>query len=383
MLEQQTAAGYGATRAATWLSMGANWRQWVPDRGLVKCSDSGPRAIRFWRVANPADLAEMLGFGAAYRVLRQSVTDVGNPSPEMLRSLPEDFRRGALGIQGTTPAELTRGLERLRELIDQAPEEESARLRMAFNFDLDHGHRAWTARVDKFARDNHVAATQTRKKVDSDLLLLLIRTRSGAEERPEVPPPPELLGRGSTVERFFDQDYVRNTDEFVAQWTRATTVDMCGFGHNRMLISYSNELQSVLRRDGCIRVLLQDPDGGAILQANFRSSTPKAAEKDVRDQQRIGLATLASLRRQVREGSLAVRSYDIMPPFTAYFFDAESDSYGSAFIWFWSWRQASSWRPGFVVWKAHDPLWFDRLYQQFTALWNDDEVSVPIPLERL
>jgi hypothetical protein len=353
----------------------------APSSGVAKSDDCGQLAARFWRVTNPAELAEMLGFGAVFRVLRSSVTDMGNPPPEMLLKLPEDFRRDALGIAGTTDEELCHGVARLRELIDEAPQEESARLRMAFNFDHAYGARAWTTRVERFARENHVAATQTRKKVDSDLLNLLIRTRSAAEKHPEVSTPSDLLGRGSTVERFFDQDYVRNTTEFVDQWSRATTVDMCGFGHNRMLISYSNELQDVLRRSGRIRVLLQDPDGEAIIQANFRSSTPKAAEKDARDQQRIGLATLASLRRQVNAGSLEVRAYDIAPPFTAYFFDAESESEGAAFVWFWSWRQASSWRPGFLVWKAHDQLWFDRFYQQFTAMWTDDEVSAPLPLD--
>ncbi|MCW2700582.1 MAG: hypothetical protein JWQ45_2117 [Blastococcus sp.] len=332
-------------------------------------------------MTTPAEIAELLGFGSAFRVLRDSVTDTGNPPPEMLLKIPEDFRRDVLGVGGTTAEELRAGLTRLRALVDEAPLEESLRLQMAFNFDLAYGQRAWTARVDKFARENHVAVTQTRKKVDSDLLNLLIRTRSAAEKRPEVPTPAELVGQGSTVEPFFDQDYVRNTKEFLDQWCTAATVDMFGFGHNRMLISYSYELQEVLRRGGRIRVLLQDPDGEAIIQANFRSSTPKAAEKDARDQQRVGLATLASLRRQVKGGSLEVRSYDIMPPFTAYFFDADSESDAAAFLWFWSWRQASSWRPGFVVRRAHDQLWFDRFYNQFTALWSDDEVTTPIPLD--
>lgn len=299
----------------------------------------------------------------------------------VIESVPADFRREVLGVDGTTPADIERALKRLKQLVDEAPTEESARLRMAFNFGLDHGERSWTARADKFARDNHVAGTQTRKRVDSDLLLLLIRTRAGAEKRPEIAVANDVVGKGATVEEFFNQDYVRNSREFLDQWRTSTTVDMFGFGHNRMLVSYSSELQELLKRGGRVRVMLQDPTGGAILHANYRSSTPKAAEQDARDQQKVGLATLASLKRQSRGGELHVRSYDISPPFTAYFFDAESDMNGAAFVWFWSWRQASSWRPGFVVWKAHDELWFNRFYNQFTSLWEDEEVTSEINLD--
>ncbi|WP_159623718.1 hypothetical protein [Ruania rhizosphaerae] len=155
-------------------------------------------------MTNPSDLAELLGFGAVYRVLRQAVRDVGDPSPDVIRALPATFQRETLGIEGTTPEELSRGLTRLRELVDRAPAEEAARLRMAFNFSLDHGNLAWTRRAEGFARDNHVDAAQTRKKVDSDLLLLLLRTRPGAESSPTPPP----TGERSPVDRVEDAEGV-------------------------------------------------------------------------------------------------------------------------------------------------------------------------------
>jgi hypothetical protein len=128
-----------------------------------------------------------------------------------------------------------------------------------------------------------------------------------------------------------------------------------------------------------LRVLLQDPEGRAVIDANFRSSTPKASAESVRRQHRAGLATLSSLRRMAQgRGAIAVRAYDIVPPFTAYFFDSESA--GTAFIWFWSWRQASAWRPGFVIRRATDPLWFDRFYEQFTAMWIDKEMSTELEI---
>jgi hypothetical protein len=61
-----------------------------------------------------------------------------------------------------------------------------------------------------------------------------------------------------------------------------------------------------------------------------------------------------------------------MPPFTAYFFDADDET-AHAYIWFWSWRQPSSWRPGFFAARATDALWYARFCSQFEAMWTDEE----------
>jgi len=331
-------------------------------------------------VTTPAELASELGFGEEYGVLRRFVLDLGNPTTSALRRLPEGFLRTVLGVEDTESNEdLDAGLMELRRLVRDSPQEEAERLVMAFNFEHSSGKVTWTQRARKFAEAKKTNESQIRKKVDNDLLLLLIRTKTAAEKRPEVPAPAHLVAQGSRVAEFFDEGYVRNSREFESAWATATTVDVTGFGHNRMLVSYSSEIKALLTRGARMRVLLQDPDGEAILHANFRSSTPKASPEDARDQQRIGLATLAALRKGTGSTSLEVRSFDIAPPFTAYFFDGETDL-GVAFVWFWSWRQSSSERPGFVVRKSQDALWFHRFYSQFTDLWTDDEVTTPVVL---
>ncbi len=330
------------------------------------------------------ELAELIGVGTEFRVLRQSMTGPGNPATKVVLALPERFRREALGMAGDEPGDLTAGLTRLRKLVNEAPQDEASLLQMAFNFDGSHNHhgkvRQWMSRVGTFSTEHNVPERKLRERVDVVLLLMLIRTLAAAEHHPEGPDSKRPMESGSTVARFFDQGYVHNSPEFIRAWADSTTVDMMGFGHNRMLVSYSSELQHLLSRGGRIRVLLQDPDGTAIVQANYRSSTPKAAASDARDQQRIGLATLRVLCAKNIAGTVEARLYDVMPPFTAYFFGSDGEESSLAFIWFWSWRQASSWRPGFSIRKEDDPVWFDRFYSQFSELWADDEVALPLPL---
>lgn len=301
--------------------------------------------------------------------------------------LPGDFRRHTLGMVGEDDAQLAIGLRRLIALVEAAPKRDRVLLRMAFNFDLEFGDGLWTSRVTDYAVKHELDERKVREKVDTAILQLLLRTRKAAGHRPEsvsgsleTAAQPESPS-GIAASAFFDQDYVRNSRLFVAAWESAHTVDICGFGHNRMLVSYSAEIIRLLRGGGRLRVLLQDPEGRAVIDANRRSSTRKASEESVRHQHRAGLATLTSLLQSAKgAGKLQVRSYDIVPPFTAYFFDAETDGDAKAFVWFWSWRQASSLRPGFVLRQEHDPLWFGRFYDQFTAMWNDDDVSRPLEI---
>jgi len=121
-----------------------------------------------------------------------------------------------------------------------------------------------------------------------------------------------------------------------------------------------------------VRVLAQDPEGRSVLEANRRSSTPKAHDEAVRHQHRSGISTLEAIRIAAGSDQLQLRLYDIMPPFTGYFFDPNAES-AHAYIWFWSWRQPSAWRPGFLVRGAADPLWYKRFHDQFEEMWADGE----------
>jgi hypothetical protein len=326
-------------------------------------------------------LAEAQGFGAEFGALQALRIGLGNPAPDDMLRLPSSFRRAILGADSESDTELARAKQRLVELVEEAPQRERELLRMAFNFDHEFGFANWTTRASDEAVRRGTDERKVRELVDKAILQLLIRTREAAEQYPESsdrqeqPSPGSRTSTAATAAAFFNQDYVRSSQLFVDAWGVAETVDMCGFGHNRMLVAFASEIARVLRSGGLLRVLLQDPEGRAVIDANFRSSTPKASDDAVRHQHRAGLAMLTSLQSTAGAGNVMVRTYDIMPPFTAYFFDAEIEGRAKAFVWFWSWRQASSQRPGFVVVQDHDPLWFDRFYAQFTEMWNDDDVS--------
>ncbi|OBF41849.1 hypothetical protein A5719_10705 [Mycolicibacterium peregrinum] len=324
------------------------------------------------------ELALTLGFAEEYAALQAFRHASGDPQPRDLLRLPAPFRRGVLKVlDDGDPRALEQGLRKFEELVDLAPASEAVLLRMAFNFGKDHGNLQWTRRVEKYAKQIGTDEKTVRGKVDLAILQLLQRTREGAEKVPEPVSPPAPADASARAARFFDQDYVRNSARFADAWQSSKSVDMCGFGHNRMLVAYSSEIVNLMQSGGALRVLLQEPEGSAVLLANQRSSTPKASEDSVRHQHRAGLATLASLRRSAGgHGQLQVRAYDIVPPFTGYFFDPDSD--GVAFIWFWSWRQASSWRPGFYIRRDTDQLWFDRFHSQFRAMWADTEISTPL-----
>lgn len=324
------------------------------------------------------ELATTLGFAEEYAVLQAFRQGSGDPQPVDLLRLPAPFRRGVLAVlEDGDPRALEKGLLKLRELVDLAPTEEAALLRMAFNFGKDHGNLQWMRRAERYA--DHIGSDEktVRGKVDLAILQLLQRTREAAEKVPEPISTPAPVDARARAGRFFDQDYVRNSARFADAWRTSKSVDICGFSHNRMLVAYSSEIVDLLQAGGALRVLLQDPEGTAVLLANQRSSTPKASDDSVRHQHRAGLATLASLRKLAGgHGQLQARAYDILPPFTGYFFDPDSD--GVAFIWFWSWRQASSWRPGFYIRRDTDQLWFDRFHSQFGAMWADTEISTPL-----
>ena len=149
---------------------------------------------------------------------------------------------------------------------------------------------------------------------------------------------------------------------------------MCGFGHNRMAVAYSAELSRILKTGGLVRVLAQDPEGNAVLEANRRSSTPKASAESVRHQHRSGIATFLAIRvaAGAPASSLQIHVYDIMPPFTGYFFNPDDED-AHAYIWFWSWRQPSAWRPGFRITRAGDQLWYERFRSQFDEMWTDSD----------
>ena len=331
------------------------------------------------------DIAEAQGVGREFAAFQRLRRGAGLDSPWALADLPTPWRRRVLSIVNDDEQHLKRGLAKLCELIEAAPPRERELLQMALNIDGEYAGD-WMQRTEDFAEVADWVSTgrTVRRRVDLAIIQLLRRTLEGAEETPAPPEaaPTRTSAPGAlAVASFFTEDYVRNSPEFVAAWKEAKTLDMCGFGHNRMFVSYSSELTDMLTGGGGLRVLLQDPEGQAVLDANRRSSTPKASEGAVRHQHRAGLATLRAILNAANSptDSVVVRSYDLLPPFTAYFFNVGQEN-AVAYIWFWSWRQASSWRPGFRVEQTTDPLWFDRFHSQFEALWHDEETTREVRL---
>ncbi|MCC3328332.1 hypothetical protein [Nocardia abscessus] len=334
---------------------------------------------------NVTVLAKAQGLGDDFDYLQRlrrgkgitSADDMGEPTHFVMLNL--------LNITRITSEQLTSGLENLKELIDYSPPHDRKLLRLCFNFNHEYGYFNWLDRAENFALDNAwIGSSRTvRHRADLALLQLLMRCKPAAEPEPiprtadtatDANSEPVNSGRANSAQSFFGEDYVRNSKEFISSWQHAHQVDMCGFGHNRMAVAYSGEINELLRNGGKVRVLMQDPDGKAVLDANRRSSTPKASDESVRHQHRSGAATLHAILAAsgAPSSALQIRIYDIMPPFTGYFFDPEAGS-ARAYIWFWSWRQPSSWRPGFSLSRADDPIWYDRFQSQFDAMWNDEE----------
>lgn len=330
-----------------------------------------------------AGLARAQGLRDDFDSLQRLRHGRGVTSPGDLYYLSDFVKRRVLCIEDDTDGQLRQGLDNLRKLIERAPPRERELLRLSFNIDGGFGDFNWLERVEDFALGHAWigSSRNVRHQADLALLQLLMRARPAAESEP-VPPtdvdtmidPAQFNGRTPTAAGVFVEDYVHNSPRFTRSWEDARTVDMCGFGHNRMAVTYSNEIGRILRSGGQVRVLMQDPEGQAVLDANRRSSTPKASAEDVRHQHRSAIATLTSIRAAAAAPAeyLQLRAYDIMPPFTAYFFDAD-DERAHAYIWFWSWRQPSAWRPGFVVARASDALWYARFRSQFEAMWTDEE----------
>jgi hypothetical protein len=331
-----------------------------------------------------AALARAQGLRDDFDSLQRLRHGRGITSPGDLFYLSDFVKRRVLCIEEDTDRQLNQGLDNLKKLIERAPPRERELLNLSFNIDGAFGDFNWLERVEDFALAHEWigSSRNVRHRADLALLQLLMRARPAAESEP-VPSsdfdtmidPAQFDGHTPpTAGGVFIENYVHNSPRFAASWENAHTVDMCGFGHNRMAVTYSNELGRILRSDGRVRVLVQDPEGQAVLDANRRSSTPKASAEDVRHQHRSAIATLTSIRAAAAAPaeSLQLRAYDIMPPFTAYFFDADAET-AHAYIWFWSWRQPSSWRPGFFVARATEALWYARFRSQFEAMWTDEE----------
>ncbi|AZP14770.1 hypothetical protein EJC51_47095 [Streptomyces aquilus] len=331
-----------------------------------------------------ATLARAQGLRDDFDSLQRLRHGRGIASPGDLYYLSEFVKRRVLCIEDDTDSQLTQGLDNLKKLIERAPPRERELLRLSFNIDGAFGDFNWLERVEDFALAHEWigSSRNVRHQADLALLQLLMRARPAAESEP-VPPsdfdtviePAQPNGHApTTAGGVFIENYVHNSPRFAASWKHARTVDMCGFGHNRMAVTYSDEIGRILRSGGQVRVLMQDPEGQAVLDANRRSSTPKASAEDVRHQHRSAIATLTSIRAAAAApaDSLQLRAYDIMPPFTAYFFDAD-DERAHVYIWFWSWRQPSSWRPGFLVARATDALWYARFRSQFEGMWTNEE----------
>lgn len=314
------------------------------------------------------ELATAHGFHDDFVGLMSICRGPGMRGPSDLSTLPLSMKAMLL-TQGSGGAH-SEPIDGLKQLIDRAPEAEQILVRMLLNVDQSYSDRDPDSRIAQFAKEHDEDPGEIGWKSELALLKLLMRTQPAAEKEPE----PRSSIRDAAigpVGRFFDENYVSNSDRFTAAWESARTVDMIGFGHNRMTVTYSASIRDLLAREGIVRVLLQDPEESAVLQANQRSSTPKASEESVRYQHRAGVVTLLSIAAQVGQpGGLQIRTVNLMPPFTGYFFDAESDN-GIAFIWFWSWRQASAWRPGFSITKETDPMWFGRFHSQFESMWTD------------
>jgi hypothetical protein len=329
---------------------------------------------------NVAVLARAQGLRDDFDSLQRLRRGRGIASPDDLCYLSDYVKRHVLHIEQDTESQLERGLDNLKQLIDRSPAHERELLRLSFNINLAFGDFNWLERVENFTHDHEWSGSSrnVRHQADLALLQLLMRTRPAAELEP-VPTSDSDTAAAQDPETslaftFFTENYVRNSARFTSSWETAHDVDMCGFGHNRMAVAYSAEIGRILKAGGQVRVLMQDPEGQAVLDANRRSSTPKASNESVRHQHRSGIATFNAIRAAAGAppNSLRLRVYEIMPPFTAYFFDPNNEA-AHAYIWFWSWRQPSAWRPGFFVARKTDELWFDRFKNQFDAMWTDEE----------
>ncbi|MBM0255535.1 DUF5919 domain-containing protein [Micromonospora sp. 4G55] len=331
---------------------------------------------------NVAVLAKAQGFGDDFDSLQRLRRGRGVTGPDDLSYLSDYVKRQVLHIERDTESELRRGLDNLKQLIDKSPPHERELLRLCFNINRAFGNFNWLERAENFTIDHEWigSSRNVRHRTDLALLQLLMRTRPAAEFEPVPAADGNAItaSDGSAVSAltFFTEDYVRNSSRFTASWEAAHAVDMCGFGHNRMAVAYSAEIGRILKSGGRVRVLMQDPEGQAVLEANRRSSTPKASPGSVRHQHRSGIATFHAIRSAAgaTAGSLQLRAYDIMPPFTAYLFNPDDET-AHAYIWFWSWRQPSSWRPGFFLPRSTDPLWYERFRSQFEAMWDDDDTQ--------
>lgn len=173
--------------------------------------------------------------------------------------------------------------------------------------------------------------------------------------------------RTAETKPLFDQSYTHNSEEFISAINSATRLNLCGFAHNRMSVSYSSEIGAILERSGSVRVLAMDPDGRAVMDANFRSSTPKS-ETAVRHQHRAGLATLGAIFSRYQAKS-EIRLFDFMPPFVYWQFEFE-DRPREAFVWFAPFRQPSSFRPGVRITESNDGDWLGRFASQFESIWE-------------
>lgn len=334
-----------------------------------------------------AELAKAQGFRDDFDSLQRLRRGQGVTGPGDLSDVTDYVKRHVLNIENDSDSQLQQGLDTLRRLIEKSPPHERELLKLNFNLDSAFGRFNWLERVENLALDHDGGGSSRsiRHQADLALLQLLMRTRPAAEADPVPDSEPfaeTASGQASSALGLFAENYVHNSHRFARSWESARTVDMCGFGHNRMAVTYSDEMGRIIRTGGQVRVLMQNPEGQAVLAANRRSSTPKASADAVRHQHRSAIATFDAIRAAASgtSESLQVRAYDVMPPFTGYFFDPDDQTAAHAYIWFWSWRQPSAWRPGFVVTQASDPLWYGRFRSQFDVMWADEDTHA-IPEE--
>lgn len=173
----------------------------------------------------------------------------------------------------------------------------------------------------------------------------------------------------SLADAFFSERYVDNSPEFRSTLVRCESLHLLGFSHNRMAVTYAQELSSILERGGGLKVLALDPSHPVIFDANRRSYAPKEPDA-VRHQHEAALATLTAIGTRASSPELfEVRLMDCLPPYTVYLFDEEDPHRAKVFVWLTPWRVPSNQRPGFVIRASSSPSWYGFFAEQVRSLW--------------
>jgi hypothetical protein len=174
----------------------------------------------------------------------------------------------------------------------------------------------------------------------------------------------------SLADTFFSEPYVDNSPEFRSTLVSCGSLRLLGFAHNRMAVTYAQELASILERGGNLRVLALDPSHPVIFDANRRSYAPKEPDA-VRHQHEAALATLTAIGMRASSPEFfEVRLMDCLPPYTVYLFDDENPRRAKVFVWLTPWRVPSNQRPGFVIPASSSPSWYGFFAEQVRLLWD-------------